>query len=413
MAGIGPITIFDKSALQSLNPDEALWFDWFYKTNITPLFYVETLADLSKQMRDGRTPEQVVGSIASKTPVIGSDLNVHHQSLCLHDLLGHGVRMNRLPVVGRGRPVKTGDRMGIIFEQPPEMEAFERWQRREFLDVERLYARAWRQGLAAFDLTAVLTNWGLSENARLRLELSQAKECAEKFVRGERNRFSLLKDALEIFDVPSRYKSEIISRWKAADGPPFYEFAPYASHVLKVEMFSLLGLAAGHLSPKKNSRVDIAYLYYLPFCMAFVSGDKLHRTTAPHFLDDDQTFIWEPDLKAELARLDVHFSKLPDAVKAQGLFSFASNPPTEGDFLTTRLWDRFMPAWRRRLEKSPPRSPEADARLLAALDEMEAAPATSENVTADNANYVVIKRMVPISSGKWRILPPGSEDEPN
>ena len=57
MSGVGPITIFDKSALQSFNPDEALWFDWFYKTNLTPLFYVETLADLNKQMRGGRTPD--------------------------------------------------------------------------------------------------------------------------------------------------------------------------------------------------------------------------------------------------------------------------------------------------------------------------------------------------------------------
>jgi hypothetical protein len=215
MSGIGPITIFDKSALQSFNPDEALWFDWFYKTNITPLFYVETLADLNKEMRGGRTPEQAVGSIASKTPVIGSELNVPHQTLCLYDLLGESVRMKRLPVVGRGRSVKTGDRMGIIFEHPPEMEAFHRWQRHEFLDVERLYARAWRQGLAAFDLTAILANLGLPEHARLRLDLSQAKQWAETFVRGERHRFSLLKEAMGILGVPPRYKPEIIRRWKS------------------------------------------------------------------------------------------------------------------------------------------------------------------------------------------------------
>ena len=149
MSGIGPITIFDKSALQSLNPDEALWFDWFYKTNITPLFYVETLADLDKQMRGGRTPEHVVGNIAYKTPVIGSELNVHHQTMCLHDLLGETVRMKCLPIVGRGRSVKTGDRMGIIFERPPEMEAFERWQRHDFLDVERRYARGLAAGTGA------------------------------------------------------------------------------------------------------------------------------------------------------------------------------------------------------------------------------------------------------------------------
>ncbi len=69
MAGIGPIAIFDKSALQSLNPDEAIWFDWFYKTNITPLFYVETLADLNKQMRDGRTPEPVAANCSPSAQV--------------------------------------------------------------------------------------------------------------------------------------------------------------------------------------------------------------------------------------------------------------------------------------------------------------------------------------------------------
>jgi hypothetical protein len=191
MSGLGPITIFDKSALQSLNPDEALWFDWFYKSNITPLFYVETLADLNKEMRGGRTPEQAVGNIADKTPVIGSELNSSHRTLCLHDLLVERVRMKHLPVVGRGRSVKTGDRMGMIFEQPPEMEAFERWQRHDFLDVERLYARAWRQGLEPFDLRAILANFSLPERRRLQLNLSQAKQWAESFVRGERHRFSL------------------------------------------------------------------------------------------------------------------------------------------------------------------------------------------------------------------------------
>jgi hypothetical protein len=60
----GPTNIFDKSALQSLNPDEAVWLDAFFITNLTPLFYVETLADLEKATRSGRTPEEIVGSLA-------------------------------------------------------------------------------------------------------------------------------------------------------------------------------------------------------------------------------------------------------------------------------------------------------------------------------------------------------------
>lgn len=50
--------------------------DCFHKVNITPLFYVETVADLYKEMRKGRTPEQVVGIIADETPDLGIELNV-------------------------------------------------------------------------------------------------------------------------------------------------------------------------------------------------------------------------------------------------------------------------------------------------------------------------------------------------
>ena len=46
---LGPIIIFDKSFLQSLNVDEAVWLDNFFLTVITPLFFVETLADLERK----------------------------------------------------------------------------------------------------------------------------------------------------------------------------------------------------------------------------------------------------------------------------------------------------------------------------------------------------------------------------
>ena len=50
MPGVGPILLFDKSALQSLSVDEAVWLDTFYYPVITPLFFVETLADLEKEV---------------------------------------------------------------------------------------------------------------------------------------------------------------------------------------------------------------------------------------------------------------------------------------------------------------------------------------------------------------------------
>jgi hypothetical protein len=57
----GPILIFDKSSLESLNLDEAVLLDNFYLSNVTPLFFVECLADLEKEIKSKSTPEQLVG----------------------------------------------------------------------------------------------------------------------------------------------------------------------------------------------------------------------------------------------------------------------------------------------------------------------------------------------------------------
>src|SRR4051812_28358974 len=64
----GPSLIFDKSSLESLNLDEAVLLDNFYSSVITPLFFVECLADLEKAIRSRSTPEQLVGSLADRTP---------------------------------------------------------------------------------------------------------------------------------------------------------------------------------------------------------------------------------------------------------------------------------------------------------------------------------------------------------
>jgi hypothetical protein len=49
-----------------------------------------------------------------------------------------------------------------------------------------------------------------------------------------------------------------------------------------------------------------------------------------------------------------------------------------------------------------------------AIEEMAAAPETSDRVTADDTGDVLIKRRIPRSSSKWRIMPPPCiEDKPH
>jgi len=151
---MGPTLIFDKSTLESLNIDEALWLDNFFLTNITPLFFIETLADLEKEVRRGRTPESIVGDLARKTPDASSKPNVHHRTLLEAELSGAAtidVKYGR-PLVSRGQAKTLGARTGVVLQQSPEEEAFSRWRQRQFLELERSQARAWREALSHVDL---------------------------------------------------------------------------------------------------------------------------------------------------------------------------------------------------------------------------------------------------------------------
>ena len=124
--------------------------------------------------------------------------------------------------------------------------------------------------------------------------------------------------------------------------PPLPEFAPYASHVLVVELFFHIATGA-QLFPdpcRQSNRTDIAYFFYLPFCHAFVSCDKLHRDSAPLFLRADrEQFLWGPVVKADLKGINAHYLELPEAVRDKGILAFAPYPPVDGDYLTAQLYD--------------------------------------------------------------------------
>jgi hypothetical protein len=85
---------------------------------------------------------------------------------------------------------------------------------------------------------------------------------------------------------------------------------------------------------------------YLPFCSVFTSKDNFHAQIVPLFLDSSQTFVNGNEFKEELKRLVAHYSALPDEELKTGLINFATWPPEDKSFLTTRLWDKDLPLWR-------------------------------------------------------------------
>jgi hypothetical protein len=410
-------TLFDKSFLQALSLDESVWFDHFYKPVVCPIFYVETLADLALKELKNRTPDRGVQIIADKFPDHNGAPCTDHRTMIAGDLLGNRVPLDgRIPISG-GRTVRSEGTTGVVFDEAPEATAFNRWRNGEFSEIERTYASDLRHSLAELDLSKVAdTMQSFGVNRKTVPSLQAAKFAAEGLVTGRDRRAERLYLALQVLGIPVEEGRQIMWRWEAMSRPPLPEFAPYASHVLVVELFFHIATGA-QLFPdryRQSNRTDIAYFFYLPFCDAFVSWDKLHRDSAPLFLRTDQKFLWGPEVKADLKGLNAHYLGLPETVRDTGILAFAPHPPVDGDYLTAQLYDRYDPGWRD--EKPIPRLlPEAQRdivdRLIAMTKSTDVLPADTK-LDDDNIRAFSIHHVVRRKKGRWYQVPKDLPDQP-
>jgi hypothetical protein len=417
---VGPTTLFDKSALQALSMDESVWFDTFFSVNVTPIFYIETLADLEKEVAAGKNAEDLVGMLAEKTPSSAYP-NVHHRTLLGAELDGHKIDLNGKPVISAGELMRAEDgSIGIHIDEFPEQAALLRWQGHDFLEIERDLAKDWRADLSGHDPGRLV---GLVKNVlpgEVKIsDLAQLKDFVDDLCASSDPHVVAL--ALEVVDLPEAQVRRGRGRWERAGKPPLDRFFPYLAHVFKVDLLFYLGIHRGFISGERPSnRADMAYLYYLPFGAAFTSDDRLHHRTVPLFLGENQTYLECKKLKAALAEMDAHYEGLPAEIKEMGALAFASYPPSEIDNAVTRLWDSQMrPDWRevakaREADLGKPRDVKADQKTLDDLKERlgKAEPVSEGEVdpSGRGPDYFVTSRRIPAKKGKWRMV---SEEHEN
>lgn len=409
---MGPLALFDKSFLQALTVDESVWFDHFFLPVICPLFFVETLADLSKRDNPGvsRAPEDLVRIIADKTPVMSGAPCVHHSQICIANLMGHEApHFGQVPLAG-GRPVRdAGGKAGVVFKNFPEAEAFSRWQRGQFQDIERESASSWREMLSNLNLPEVASRMrtlGITPKSCKTIE--QAYGIAASLVNAKFEPEQQLALLFSFVHIPQQLWAPIIQRWSDAGFPSLAEYANYAAHVLKVELFFQISLAANLISSDRASnRADIAYLFYLPFCHIFVSGDKLHRRCAPVFLSKRQDFVWGPDLKTDIARINQEFSSIPEEGRQIGLHKLAPRPPENPNGIVSSLWSKHAPNPKSNPEVQIPLPPEAERKIVEHFKAFTMAPTAPdvEQRPSDDLDSIAIERLVPAKKGGWWIIP--------
>jgi len=239
--------------------------------------------------------------------------------------------------------------------------------------------------------------------------LSEVKTLTDAYIDASPQDASLIF-GLTFLGVDQRFHGEVIDRWKRAGSPPVRKFAPYFRHVFGVDLFFNLAVASDQISRvrpkgKADNKVDIAYLYYLPFCHVFVSGDNLHKRVVPLFLRPNQTFVDAPDLKADLQKLDAYYWALPDDIKKTGFYKFAKYPPLDDSFLVTRLWDMLGRGWREHASKpDEPRDTVKDKQIIDELNRISAAAKSSDptaRLSIEETEFMEISRSVLRKKGKW------------
>ncbi len=404
---MGPVALFDKSFLQSLSVDESVWLDHFFLVVIAPFFYIETLADLGKPAGGGRTPETEVQMIADKFPDNATPC-VHHADAALADLSGRTIPMNGIVPTPGGRPVRAAGRNVVVWDEAPECKAFSRWQAQDFLTVERDFARRWRAALSDTPMDAI---WGAMKQAGIGGEssrtLAEAKAVADAAVRNPDKTLPLVSLLLLFLGASERTTGGILNTWQQSGSPPLNEYAPYAAFVLTVEVFFQVALAAGLIARQRPSnRVDIAYLFYLPFGHVFLSNDKLHAKCAPLFLRGDQEFIEGGSLKSDLRALNAHLLEERGDDDDRDVWSFAHTRPPDVAPLVSRLWGKYMG---RHQDEHPAAAPtKYHRKTIREIDEMYSAPGIpldQINFDVSNPDAIVLARRVRRRKGSWRQLP--------
>ncbi len=397
--------LFDKSAIEMLNSNEAAVFDCLFSSVLCPIYLIEVLSDLKKKKTSGRTPEKVVSDIALKTPQLRAYPNVLHTSLCLNELLGRPVTMDGRPNIEGARPIKRGSKVGYVYDELSELEAFNRWQEGRFDSAEREFVSTWRKQLETADLAAT----ALSVKSVLKITDTPRNEAeAYQFaleVLNKAPRFELLKLFYGGLALPSEYWRSVEKSWKKDGHRPLLEYAPYTAHCCLVDLFFYIATDKGLISPNRPSnRTDIAYLYYLPFTQCFLSNDKLHHRVVPLFLAKNQRHLVASDLKCDLAKLEQSLWERSDEEKQGGLFKLAKVVRDSVSALKSEIWE-YMPS--AEIEDDVYDRPSASF-LLGTFENIEQSPTAPwfSKAQSKSPDYVTIRRSVHVQRGRWQMFPP-------
>lgn len=333
----------DKSAVYGLNNEEIDSLDRYFFQVAPSILVNEILADLTKE-----TDPKIPNRIAAHTYRVSGNhgLTLNYRTRLASSLLGREIPMDGRFLASRETVVRTvSGSVATIVETPLEDAILVRWERGEFTDEERVWARRFRQRMER----PLNTKLYLDNIARAGLSFNIPRSDEELIASvnellANRNLLPRLFTILaREFGIPYRSTDEITKRWYKEGRQPFEEFAPYAYFCLKANFLWHLSLTNSELfkrDKKQNDRKDLEYCYYLPNTQIFATGDDKQQRLMAALIRPDQSLVNASELKKDLRKISEDWNRLTTEEKIALNAQRGAAPPENTESVVYQLWEK-------------------------------------------------------------------------
>jgi hypothetical protein len=301
---------------------------------------MEILGDLKKEAQEGKAPpEERVKDFAKKLFPMETVVNLHYKVLLKGDLLGNPISFDGRPHVGIKKTVASESGMrGYLIEETEEEKSIYKWKDGNFTEADHELSALWRMKTTQEDLLEGLKK-SLNSNATIKFaDFQELNKFVNESITYPATQQFLLISLFQNYDIDAMTSVQILSRWYQGGKPLIKDFAPFAFHCLKVDTLFLFGLTSGLIGTRPTNRVDLEYLYYLPFGNIFTSNDKVHKNLVPLLLRDYQKFIVGTELKEDLKSIVAFLNTLEIEERRK----FKNVPPIIDSSMTFQLWKEFF-----------------------------------------------------------------------
>lgn len=364
---MGPILLIDKSVINGLSDNHWSLIHRFYSPVICPILMQELLADLAKpeSLEEGK---RLVAQLAGRTRG-DSWVLPDARRLGIASLAGEKIPTNGQVPTFEGELVrnKRGEIVHIMGE-PYEQKVLRRWQNQEFSVDEHEQAKFLR-ATSGLDFAPLQKKIRAAHKGQMKFAnlASLVSWLDKEFIKKTPDQTHFFR-ITETLGISQSQALNFFDSWKKS-GLRLAEFAPYAFYLYRTSLIFSFGVAFEKIPSSKDakSHLDAEYLLYLPFSMAFASGDRrVHQLLVPFLLRDNQTFLYKDDLQKDLKAINSEWEQM----KGSGSQTSRHGPPELKDSLTNQVWERNMGPPLQAEEKNTKISPEIEKKTVAELMDM-------------------------------------------